>query len=176
MRLPEREPQPRLGIVKTMGLRLSLIVALATLAPVSRANPTGGVVASGNAIITTAPGVVTITQQTNTAVINWQTFSINNGEMTKFVDPSSSSATLNRVLGGQMSIINGTLTSNGQIYLLNGNGILIGPDGVVNTAGFTASTRDLSDADFTSGNLHFLGSGSGGVDSDGRRAEICVAD
>jgi filamentous hemagglutinin family protein len=158
-----REPRPRIARFASVAHRLALIAALASFVPVSRANPTGGVVASGNAIITTAPGVVTVTQQTNTAVINWQTFSINNGETTKFVDPSSSSATLNRVLGGQMSIINGTLTSNGQIYLLNGNGILIGPDGVVNTAGFTASTRDLSDADFTSGNLHFLGSGSGGV-------------
>ena len=130
---------------------------------VMRANPTDGVVTSGAAVINTALGVVTVNQATDKAIINWQSFSIGAGELTKFVQPSSASATLNRVLGGQTSIINGTLSANGQVYLLNGNGVLIGPGGVVNSGGFLASTRNLTDSDFNSGNLHFTGSGDGGV-------------
>jgi filamentous hemagglutinin family protein len=130
----------------------------------ARANPTGGTVAAGSAgIAGQGTSTVTINQASNTAIINWQTFSIGAGELTKFVQPSSNSAALNRVLGGQTSIIDGTLSANGQIYLLNGNGIVVGPGGVINTAGFTGSTRDISDADFLSGNLHFVGGGSAGI-------------
>jgi filamentous hemagglutinin family protein len=127
------------------------------------ANPTGGVVAAGSASINTVPGTVTINQASNIAIINWETFSIGAGELTKFVQPSSSSAALNRVLGGQTSMIDGTLLANGQIYLINGNGIIIGPGGVVCANSFTASTRDISDCDFLSGKLHFIGSNCSGV-------------
>ena len=129
----------------------------------SFANPQGGQVASGSASINTIPGTVTINQQSNIAIINWQSFSINSGETTQFIQPSATSAALNRVLGGQTSLINGTLSANGQVYLINGNGILVGPGGVVNTGGFTASTRNITDADFLSGNLHFTGSSDAGV-------------
>ena len=128
------------------------------------ANPTGGVVANGSASVTgQGTSSLIITQGSDKAIINWQTFSIGSGELTKFVQPSSSSAALNRVLGGQTSIINGTLSANGQIFLINGNGILVGPGGVINTAGFTGSTRDISDSDFMSGNLHFVGNSDAGV-------------
>ena len=127
------------------------------------ANPTGGQVAAGSAAINTVPGTVTVNQGSNIAIINWQTFSIGAGELTKFIQPSSTSAALNRVLGGQTSMINGTLSANGQVYLINGNGIVVGPGGMVNVNGFTASTRDISDSDFLSGNLHFSGSNASGV-------------
>jgi filamentous hemagglutinin family protein len=141
-----------------------IIVFLFAGAIVARSNPTGGAVTAGSASIAgQGTSTVQINQASNTAIINWQTFSIGSGELTKFVQPSSSSATLNRVLGGQTSIIDGTLSANGQIYLLNGNGIVVGPGGVINTAGFTGSTRDISDPDFLSGNLHFTGSGKAGV-------------
>ena len=126
-------------------------------------NPTGGQVTSGSAAITTVPNTVTINQLSNIAIINWQTFSIGVGELTKFVQPCSSSAALNRVLGGQTSVIDGTLSANGQVYLINGNGIVVGPGGVVNTNSFVASTRDIADSDFLSGNLHFTGGSSAGV-------------
>jgi filamentous hemagglutinin family protein len=128
----------------------------------SPANPQGGQVASGSASINTVPGTVTINQTSDKAIINWQTFSVNSGELTKFIQPSSTSAALNRVLGGQ-TFINGMLSANGQIYLINGNGILIGPGGVVNAHSFIGSTRDINDNDFLSGNLHFSGSNTSGV-------------
>jgi len=129
----------------------------------SYGNPTGGQVAAGSATITTVPGTVTINQASNTAIINWQTFSIGAGQLTQFVQPSAASAALNRVLGGGISTIDGTLSANGQIVLINGNGIVIGSTGAVNAYGFVASTRDISDCDFLSGNLHFTGSNSAGV-------------
>jgi len=134
----------------------------------SWANPTGGQVVSGTASINTVPGTVTINQATTTAIINWQNFSIAAGELTRFQVPTSASATLNRVTGGNVSSIYGTLESNGQLYLINPNGILIGSSGVINTAGFVASTLDFSDAQFNAqGNLNFSGSSNASVNNQG---------
>jgi filamentous hemagglutinin family protein len=149
---------------------LAYIAAVfATSITCSHANPTGGSVAGGAATINSSvPGTVTINQTSNLAIINWSTFSIAQGETTSFIQPSAASATLNRVMStGGISTINGTLNSIGAIYLINGNGILIGPSGVVNANGFTASTRDIADNDFLSGNLHFTGNNSGGVQNFG---------
>ena len=133
-----------------------------------QANPTGGNVTAGSASIAgQGTSAITVQQSSHTAIINWQTFSINSGESTTFLQPSATSATLNRVLGGQTSLINGTLTANGQIYLVNGNGIIVGPGGVVNAGAFTASTRDISNSDFLSGNLQFTGSNDNGVQNFG---------
>jgi filamentous hemagglutinin family protein len=129
----------------------------------SQANPTGGVVTAGSASINSSPGAVIVSQTSNSAIINWQSFSINAGELTKFVQPSSSSVVLNRVLGGGESMIDGTLSGNGQVFLINANGILIGQTGLVNTNGFIASTRDIADSDFLAGNYHFTGGGGAGV-------------
>ena len=113
------------------------------------ANPTGGSVASGSATITgTGTSSVTIHQASNIAVINWNSFSIDRGEITTFIQPSATSAVLNRVTGGGISNINGTLDANGQVYLINGNGIFIGNGAAVNTAGFTASTLNITNKRF----------------------------
>jgi filamentous hemagglutinin family protein len=160
--------------MKRIAAKYLLLSGLIALGPAhSFGNPTGGSIASGSVSISTVPGLVMIDQSSNFAIINWQTFSIDSGETTKFVQPSSTSAALNRVLGGQTSVINGTLEANGQIYIINGNGIVIGPGGVVNTNSFVASTRDIADADFLCGNLHFTGSNSAGLVNNGSITAQC---
>jgi len=129
-----------------------------------RANPNGGAVAAGSAGISSHGSTLTITQGSNRAIINWQDFSISAGETTRFIQPSSSSAILNRVVGGNASQIHGTLQANGQVYLINPNGVLVGPGGVVNTGGFLASTLDLSDDAFLrGGDLRFSGNSNASV-------------
>jgi filamentous hemagglutinin family protein len=138
------------------------------MANAARANPTGGQVVSGAATITTAPGAVTINQATTTASINWQDFSIASGETTRFQVPTSLSATLNRVTGGNISTIYGTLSSNGRLYLINPNGIVIGAGGKVDTAGFLATTLNFSDTEFNQqANLTLNGNSTAGVSNAG---------
>ena len=131
-------------------------------------NPTGGQVAAGSATITNAGTTLNINQGSDKAIINWQSFSINSGEMTKFLVPTSSSATLNRVLGGNPSAIYGTLQSNGQLFLVNPSGIVVGAGGRIDTAGFLGSTLNVSDGEFLQGgDLHFLGTSGAGIDNHG---------
>lgn len=129
------------------------------------ANPEGGAVATGSAGITSRPGQVTVTQQSDRAVINWKSFDIRQGETTTFVQPGVKSAVLNRVTGGGgASQIDGSLKANGQVYLVNKNGVMVGKTGRVNTGGFTASTRDLDNAQFMKGgDLTFSGNSSAAV-------------
>jgi filamentous hemagglutinin family protein len=152
-------------IVSALGL--SLLLLFGQTAPVL-GNPTGGAVVAGSATIGSAGTTLTINQSTQSAIINWQQFSIASGELTKFLVPNSSSATLNRVLGGNPSAIYGTLQSNGILYLINPNGIVVGPSGRIDTTSFFASTLDVSNEQFLNGgDLDFAGASDASIDNEG---------
>ena len=96
-------------------------------------NPT---VASGTATFNPAGNAVTVTNS-NGAIINWQQFSIGSGTV-HFAQPSASSSVLNRVMADP-SVIYGTLSSNGRVFMVNPAGIVVGPGGNrVATAAFVA--------------------------------------
>ena len=123
--------------------------------------PTGASVASGSVGISSTSSDMTITQGTSNAIVNWNSFSIGKNNSVTFVQPDAASSILNRVTGNTSSTIAGTLSANGQVYLVNPNGIAITPTGSVKVgAGFVASTLDISDEDYLSGNLAFSGDGS----------------
>jgi filamentous hemagglutinin family protein len=129
--------------------------------------PISGVISSGNASIKGNAGNMTITQTSQNATINWQSFNIGPGEAVTFAQPNSSSITLNRVLGSDPSTIFGTLSANGRVFLVNPNGVLFGHSASVNVGGMVASTRNISDSDFAAGNYHFVGSGTRSVVNQG---------
>lgn len=143
----------------------AVLSALATGAPTgAQANPTGGNVVAGSAAITSAGKTLTVNQSSSRAIINWQGFSIGAGETTRLNLPSSVSAILNRVTGADPSLIAGSLSSNGQVYLINPNGIVVGPNGRINTAGFVASTLNLpNDAFMAGGGMTFKGDSGAGI-------------
>ena len=80
------------------------------------AAPTGGAVTTGSASIVATAGTTTITQSSQNAAINWQTFGIGAAEAVRFVQPNSSSVALNRVLGADPSNILGSLSANGKVF------------------------------------------------------------
>src|SRR5688572_30161362 len=126
------------------------------LASVAAALPTDGQVVAGSASIR-QPSVQTlhINQATDKAILNWKGFSIGIDEAVKFIQPNSSSISLNRVTGGDPSAILGQLSANGRLFLINPNGILFGSSAVVNTAGLLASTFNTTDSDFMAGKYAF---------------------
>ncbi len=137
-----------------------LLLALVFLLPAAvTALPTDGQVSAGSGAISQSGSTLTVTQSTPRLAVNWQGFSIGQGETVNFIQPSSSAIALNRVLGGDPSALYGRLNANGQVFLLNPNGILFGPTAQVNVGGLVASTLGLSDSDFLAGNHRFSGSG-----------------
>ncbi len=129
---------------------------ICALAGQAMANPQNGTVASGQAVIVqTTPRRLDVIQSSDRAVINWQSFSIGAGERTHFQQPSASSVTLNRVTGVDPSSILGQLSANGQIVLVNPNGVMFGAGAKIDVAGLVATTSNIRDGDFMAGRMDF---------------------
>lgn len=101
-------------------------------------------------------GIVTVNTDENTlniessfsAILHWSDFSISEKELVHFSQTNSQSIVLNRVISSQTSELLGHLTSNGSVFLINPNGVMIGPNAHIQTAGFLASTADIYDHEF----------------------------
>jgi filamentous hemagglutinin family protein len=83
----------------------------------------------------------------NKSVLTWQNFgsgtdTIAIGDALNYTLPSNNASVLNIVAGGASSTINGTLSSNGNVYVLNPNGILIGSSARIDVNRLGLSTSD----------------------------------
>ncbi len=135
---------------------LSALVLGAMLSSPAFCAPDGGVVTHGQADISApAEGHVVINQHTNKAVINWNNFDNNAGEHTEFRQPSRNAATLNRITNNAPTSIDGKLTANGNVVVVNPNGIVFGRNAKVDVGGLVASTADIADKNFMQGTLGF---------------------
>ncbi|OUR63615.1 hypothetical protein A9Q79_09755 [Methylophaga sp. 42_25_T18] len=140
-----------------------LLSTISVVVQRSHANPQGAEVVHGQVEISSpSANVLSITNSPG-AVINWQSFGISPNEITQFIQQGSHSAILNRVIGQDPSQIMGQLLSNGKVFLINPNGIVFGPNSVVDTAGLIASSLNLTDQDFLNGNMQFDGSAQNGA-------------
>lgn len=141
--------------------------ALCIVSLPSFAGPTGGQVTAGSATITRSGTATTINQASNKAAIDWTKFSVGANESVRFNQPSASALTLNRVTGTESSTILGSISANGQVFILNPNGVLFGAGSQVNVGGLTASTLRLDNANFMAGNYKFAGDAGGSVVNNG---------
>lgn len=121
------------------------------------AAPSGGNIVYGNAEIIHNGSNTIINQGSNSAIINWDSFDINKGESVHFNQNSSSSIVLNRVTNGLPTNIFGNLTANGNVFIMNNAGVLIGNGAVINTNSFLAGAANINDKDFMAGKYNFYG-------------------
>lgn len=167
-----RAAQPKRGRwLMSSALGLTIIVGAGSAAP-AQTLPTGGNVGGQNGVAVGAPSgnTLTVTQTTQKAFINWDSFSVGLGASVVFDHTNATGdltsaagagyITLNRVTGGTASVIDGTVKSvlngnpssvGGQIWVLNPNGTLIGANGAISARGFVATTANVTDADFLDG-------------------------
>ncbi len=138
----------------TLATALTLLSVLAVTP--SHALPQNGSVAGGSATIS-QPNSTTmkINQTSGNVIINWQGYSIGANESVKYIQPGSSSIALNRVTGVDPSYIYGLLSGNGQVWVINPNGLLVGPGATVQTGSFLASTMNITNENFMSGAYNF---------------------
>jgi len=130
---------------------LALTNASPLMAQDANALPTGGAVVGGSATIGTPTPQATlqITQTSDRALINWDSFDIGSDAQVNFAQPGASAITLNRVVGGSApSQIAGKLTANGTVAVINSNGVMFAGTADINVGGLIASAVDISDADF----------------------------
>lgn len=150
-------------------MMLSLLSASLGLTGLAHAGnaPTGGQIVGGSGHIQQSGNTTTIQQNSQVLSLNWQNFDIGVDQTVNFVQPGASSIAVNRVLGNTASEIFGHLNANGQVWLINPNGVLFGKDAQVNVGGIVASTLDLDDGTLGSGSVRFAGDGKGSVINQG---------
>ena len=151
------------------GKRSSGRLVAATLSltcAIAQASPSGGQVVAGTGSINQSGATTTITQATQNLSLTWTSFNIAPQQSVNFVQPSTSAIAVNRILGTNGTQILGYLHANGQVFLINPNGIVFGPTAEVNVGGLVASTLELADGT-TGSTKSFSGSGSGSVVNQG---------
>jgi filamentous hemagglutinin family protein len=143
--------------MKTVKELLITIICFTLVFPTSLlAAPSGGQVVRGNVTIKQTSTTTTIDQSSNRAIVNWKNFDIAKNEAVLHNMPGASSAALHRVVGGGgASQLAGLLRSNGNIFLVNPAGVVIHNGARIETGGFTATTRDISNDNFMKGNMVF---------------------
>lgn len=131
------------------------LAALLACAPSARAQlPLNAQLVNGSAVINQFSNGLQIINSPG-AILNWDSFSIGANRTVRFDQQTALSAVLNRVTGTAFSDIQGTLQSNGRVFLINPNGIVFGAGARVDVAGLVASTLALRDEDFLAGNYRF---------------------
>jgi len=151
-------PVVRSGVV-AMLTSVSLALLLSDPGTVlAQSLPTGGQVVGGQIGISESGNTMTINQGTQRGAINWNTFNVGSGNTVQFNQPGSTSQTLNRVVGGVPSNIQGQLLANGQVLIQNANGILFGSGAVVNVGSLLATTKNIDANQFMAGGALNLGS------------------
>ncbi|UCV09793.1 filamentous hemagglutinin N-terminal domain-containing protein [Dechloromonas denitrificans] len=103
-----------------------------------------GTVTGGQPI--TVGNAMTINTDSRMLGLNWQSFNIGSSASVTFNQPDATSRVLNRIWSNDPSQIMGKLSANGQIYLINQNGILFGNGAQVNVGGLVASSLNLSES------------------------------
>jgi len=127
--------------------------------------PSGCDVQKGSAVIRYPDGKNNmVIENGKDSIIHWKDFSIKENENVTFKQPDNLSSILNRVMGSNLSELYGALLSNGKVYVINPNGIVIGPNAKIETNAFVASSLDVLDESFLKGkDLLFSGKEIGDV-------------
>ncbi len=162
-------PEVSRGRGKSARSKLISAAALGLLGTLNaHAGPTGAQVTAGAGAVTQSGAMTTITQSSQNLSLNWKSFNIAPTETVNFVQPSATAIAVNRIADTNGSQILGRLNANGQVFLINPNGVLFGAGAQVNVGGLVASTLDLNDASLSSNSRTFGGndmSGTSGMGS-----------
>ena len=135
----------------SLSLSMVLLANAAWAGVANTALPTGANITQGSAQISQNNNSLNINQNSQNLSTNWNTFNIGKDATVNFNQPNQSSIAVNRVLDNNASQIMGNLNANGQVFLLNPNGVIFSKTAQVNVGGIVASTLNLSDNDIAQG-------------------------
>lgn len=94
----------------------------------------------------------TVQQASKRAIYNWKSFNIGANATVNFdMQGGAGSSALNRIHDQNPSQIFGKLNANGEVLLINRNGIIFGRGAQINVQGLIASTLDINDDVFMGG-------------------------
>ncbi|MCM2309389.1 MAG: filamentous hemagglutinin N-terminal domain-containing protein [Sulfuritalea sp.] len=164
-----KDPSPKRRLSTSVRLGVAAVAAcfiagpLLAAPPVPATNlPTGfsNLVGIDPANIVAGANSLNILTSTNRSAADVANFNIAAGYSVNITQPTVSSDVLFRVLSNNPSVIYGSLSSNGGVYLVNHSGIFVGPSGQIDVARFVATTLTVRNEDFLAGRQLFVNDGS----------------
>ena len=129
----------------THKLTVMVLLAMALGGTAVQAMPSGGDIRSGQGSISQDGKNMTVLQNSDRMAIDWTKFDIAKDETVRYAQPDRNAISLNRVTGGQQSVIAGNLNANGNVVLVNPNGVVFTKNSSVDVGGLVASTARLND-------------------------------
>ncbi len=126
----------------------SLLLLTSTLV---HSRPEGANIVGGTGTIEQIGNETIVRQQSDHMAIDWQSYDLNTNELVKYIQPSSDSISLNRILSNRGSEIQGRIEANGIVILVNPNGLIFGQNSVVNAGGLIASGLSIDTEKFMNG-------------------------
>ena len=140
-------------MMENMKIRLPFSVVLSLTFGVVHLNglPEGTTAVSGGGSASVMGSEMTI-QAPDGSIFEHQSFHVSPVETVRFVQPSATARTLNRITGPTPSQIDGRMIANGEVYLVNPSGIIFGEGSVMEANKLHAVAGSLSNANFLSGN------------------------
>lgn len=129
----------------THKLTVMVLLAMALGGTAVQAMPSGGDIRSGQGSISQDGKNMTVLQNSDRMAIDWTKFDIAKDETVRYAQPDRNAISLNRVTGGQQSVIAGDLNANGNVVLVNPNGVVFTKNSSVDVGGLVASTARLND-------------------------------
>ena len=120
-------------------------------ANVTLSNTPVDIATQGQAAASISGQNMTIHQSSDKAILDWQKFNVGVENSVHFEQPSTSAVALNNIHQADASKIMGTISANGQVYLVNQNGFVFGKDSQVNVNSLVATTLGISNDVFQQG-------------------------
>ena len=136
--------------LRPLALAAASLFALASTQAAGPALPTGMAIVQGQASTALNGNRLTVTNSAG-ALLDWQQFNIGAGAAVHFAQPSAASRVLNRVVGNDPTSILGSLSSNGQVWLQNPNGVLFGQGARIDVASLVATTLAINNTAWQDG-------------------------
>ncbi len=131
--------------------KLTCALATISIIPTLWAAPEQGQIIGGQGSIDQQGKNTLIQQASDRLSINWQNFDIKSDERVQFIQPGESSIAFNRILSNKGSLIQGRIDANGQVVLINPNGIIFTETASVNVGALVASGLDINNEEFLNG-------------------------
>ena len=129
----------------TQKLTVMVLLSMALGGTAVQAMPSGADIRSGQGSISQDGKNMTVQQNSQRMAIDWTKFDIAKDETVRYAQPDRNAISLNRVTGGQQSVIAGNLNANGNVVLVNPNGVVFTKNSSVDVGGLVASTARLND-------------------------------
>src|SRR3954470_18801725 len=161
----KRTLRGRLGLAAAVSITVPAMWSASAEAARGKNDIKNAQVLSGAAQISSKGNTTTI-RAIDKTIIKYDRFNIPKGSTVKFIQPSSTSRVLNRIDGAMPSRIEGRMTANGMVFLVNPAGVVFGPTSVIDVGQLYAAAGSISDQDFLGGVNKFT-AGRGAVVNQG---------